>query len=278
MSNQKSNVGAMLLRLMLTILLAFTLLGTVGSAVGVSVLQLPWLLEAQLEQQNAPQKAADALQTKWEAAYPTTAVPAEVYTDAISTDWLAAEMTRRLESVYSGDTESRPDFTQLEAAITAYFEQFATENNYEKDDTYTEKLNETIENAEKAVTDAIDVYQTATMEKAGILQKLAKLKSVLWIALLVCPILTVGGMLLLRSAYWIGTGSFAAGALLTIPTAIVLGSGIIKQFALKEAAVYGVFTGTMTMLTQIVLVTGIVLLAAGLVLVGWSMRRGKDST
>ena len=85
--------------------------------------------------------------------------------------------------------------------------------------------------------------------------------------------LTVLLLVLLRNGYWIGTGCFGAGALLTVGAGVVFGTGVIHRFVLKEAAVYAVVTGTMTALTTAVLVAGIVLLAIGVVLLMLHFRR-----
>ena len=53
--------GGLLLRLILSILLVFSLLGTVGSAVGVSVLCGPSQLISQMHRHDAGQKVYDSL-------------------------------------------------------------------------------------------------------------------------------------------------------------------------------------------------------------------------
>ena len=226
-------MGKLILRLILSILLVFSLLGTVGCAVGISVLHSPSQLIAQMHKQNAGQKVYDSLQTRFTTDYNTTAVPANVYMDAISVDWLEQCMEQKLTALYGADSDLL-DFSALESSITDYFEQYAEENHYVKDDTYNEKLQETIDNGEKIISDATD---------------------------------------LLRNSYWIGTGCFGAGALLTVGAGVVFGTGVIHRFVLKEAAVYAVVTGTMTALTTAVLVAGIVLLAIGVVLLMLHFRR-----
>ena len=131
--------GGLLLRLILSILLVFSLLGTVGSAVGVSVLCGPSQLISQMHRHDAGQKVYDSLNTKFQNDYNTTAVPAEVYMDTISVDWLEQCMENKVTALYgkgSGDI----DFSALESSITDYFEKYAEENNCAKDDTYNEKL------------------------------------------------------------------------------------------------------------------------------------------
>ena len=141
--------GGLLLRLILSILLVFSLLGTVGSAVGVSVLCGPSQLISQMHRHDAGQKVYDSLNTKFQNDYNTTAVPAEVYMDTISVDWLEQCMENKVTALYGKDSGDI-DFSALESSITDYFEKYAEENNCAKDDTYNEKLRETIDNGERS--------------------------------------------------------------------------------------------------------------------------------
>ena len=265
-------MGKLILRLILSILLVFSLLGTVGCAVGISVLHSPSQLISQMHKQNAGQKVYDSLQTRFTTDYNTTAVPANVYMDAISVDWLEQCMEQKLTALYGADSDLL-DFSALESSITDYFEQYAEENHYVKDDTYNEKLQETIDNGEKIISDATDLLRKDTLQKAGYLSKLEKLRTLTFAGAGVCGVLTVLLLVLLRNGYWIGTGCFGAGALLTVGAGVVFGTGVIHRFVLKEAAVYAVVTGTMTALTTAVLVAGIVLLAIGVVLLVRRVRR-----
>ena len=239
---------------------------------GISVLHSPSQLIAQMHKQNAGQKVYDSLQTRFTTDYNTTAVPANVYMDAISVDWLEQCMEQKLTALYGADSDLL-DFSALESSITDYFEQYAEENHYVKDDTYNEKLQETIDNGEKIISDATDLLRKDTLQKAGYLSKLEKLRTLAFAGAGVCGVLTVLLLVLLRNGYWIGTGCFGAGALLTVGAGVVFGTGVIHRFVLKEAAVYAVVTGTMTALTTAVLVAGIVLLAIGVVLLVRLVRR-----
>lgn len=283
MSKTSSNgTGQLVLRLVLCVLLVFTLLGTAGGALGSYLLSGSGILTSQLEKQAAAQKAHDTLEAKFEAEYNTTAIPAEVYMDVITTEWMAEAMERYATAAQSNLSGAKTavvidDFTPLEESITAYFEAFAAENNVEKDEAYTKKLEESIQSAEDAVKSAVDVYHVQTMMDAGIWAKLKQLRMPLWILVAVCGVLSVALAVLLRKrfCYWVGSSLFACGALLTIPTAVVLGTGVISHFTLKEPAVYAVFTGVMTQLMQLVMVMGIVLLAVGTALWLGSVLLGR---
>lgn len=274
-TTEQKGVRRLILRLVISILLVFTLLGTVLGTIGTYALGSPSLLLSQLEKQDAAQKVHSSLQTKFETQYNTTAVPAEVYMEVLTTQWLDNIMKEQVEAAYTQMHESGEqvmiDFTPLEDAITAYFEQFAEENNYEKDDTYTQKLTEIKENAEDTVQNAIDVYHIGIMQKAGVFDKLSTLFRMSLVVAIGCGVVSIALILWLcllrdRACYWIGTSLFAGGALLTVAGAVIFGTSVIQKFSLKDPAVYAVFTGTMTFLTQVVLGLGLVLLAAGLIL------------
>ena len=190
-------MGKLILRLILSILLVFSLLGTVGCAVGISVLHSPSQLISQMHKQNAGQKVYDSLQTRFTTDYNTTAVPANVYMDAISVDWLEQCMEQKLTALYGADSDLL-DFSALESSITDYFEQYAEENHYVKDDTYNEKLQETIDNGEKIISDATDLLRKDTLQKAGYLSKLEKLRTLTFAGAGVCGVLTVLLLVLLR--------------------------------------------------------------------------------
>ncbi len=285
MSGKGSSGRGMIVRLILSVLLVFSVLGTVVGAVGTYVLGSPSLLLSQLEKQNAAEKVHSSLQTTFETQYNTTAIPAEVYMDVITVDWLehqmAHQVTMAYENLHSGTLYTDDSLLAVSDAVEAYFESYAEENDFEKDETYTQKLEEMRNAAESTVQNAIDVYHFGTMEKAGIFSKLSTLFQLSRSALIGCGVVSVvlGALLCWmrpRSRYWLGTSLFASGALLTTVTAAILGSSAIQRFSLKNPAVYAVFTGTMTALTQLLLAIGILLLVIGFALWGSNVFFGRS--
>ena len=277
-------IGGLLLRLLCSFVLAFSLIGICGGSIGTAVTGAPSLLTAQISKQDAARKVYDALKSQFETEYNATAVPADVYLDALSADWLEDAMKQQVTDSYQNPADkTAPDFSALEQSITDYFESYAAENHCEKDSTYDTKLAQTIQNAEHTIQDALDVYQLDTLKNAGLWQKLIgrahKPLMLLTAGCGILAVLAIGALLLLRSTpcYWIGTGTFAGGVLLAAPMLWVMGSSYISRFSLKEPAVYAVFTGTMTQLAHLVLLIGLLLTAAGLVLLTGSILRSRRS-
>ena len=266
----------LVVRLLLTILLTFTVLGTLGSGYAGYLLSSPKVCLSQVEKQQAAAKIHDSVESYFTAQYQTTAIPAETYLNVVTEDWIAERLEEQITSEYQilngAKLSYQLDMSDLEAALTQFFSDYAEEINYTKDSTYEQKLQETIDNGEKIISDATDLLRTETLQKSGYLSKLHKLRTLTFAGEGVCGVLTVLLLLLLRNRYWIGTGCFGAGALLTAGAGVIFGTGVIHRFVLKEAAVYAVVTGTMTALTTAVLVSGIVLLALGVVLLALHLK------
>lgn len=285
MKQRPQSVGKTLVQLLLSLVLIFSILAAVAGGIGVFLTASPSLLLSQLERQQAPAKTRSALESYYQTEYNATAVPPEVYLDVLSENWLRDAMELKITAAYDQlhgkNTAAQPDYSALEQSITDYFETYAAENGYEKDDSYTQKLENTIQDAEKKVDSVIDVYHLGTLEKAGIWHKVQVLSKPLWFLFgggVVLTLVLAAVLLALRNhpLYWIGSGLFTDGVLLTLPAAAILGSGVISRFSLKDAAVYSVFTGTMKALVLGVLIFGGISLAAGLVLLIGSIARERS--
>ena len=284
MKQRPQSVGKTLVQLLLSLMLIFSILAAVAGGGGVFLTASPSLLLFQLERQQAPAKTRSALESYYQTEYNATAVPPEVYLDVLSENWLRDAMELKITAAYDQlhgkNTAAQPDYSALEQSITDYFETYAAENGYEKDDSYTQKLENTIQDAEKKVDSVIDVYHLGTLEKAGIwhkVQVLSKPLGFLFGGGVVLTLVLAAVLLGLQNhpLYWIGSGLFTDGVLLTLPAAVILGSGVISRFSLKDAAVYSVFTGTMKALVLGMLIFGGILLAAGLVLLIGSIARER---
>lgn len=285
MKQRPQSVGKTLVQLLLSLMLIFSILAAVAGGVGVFLTASPSLLLFQLERQQAPAKTRSALESYYQTEYNATAVLPEVYLDVLSENWLRDAMELKITAAYDKlhgkNTAAQPDYSALEQSITDYFETYAAENGYEKDDSYTQKLENTIQDAEKKVDSVIDVYHLGTLEKAGIWHKVQVLSKPLWLLFgggVVLTLVLAAVLLVLRNhpLYWIGSGLFTDGVLLTLPAAAILGSGVISRFSLKDAAVYSVFTGTMKALVLGMLIFGGISLAVGLVLLIGSIARERS--
>ena len=228
----------LVVRLLLTILLTFTVLGTLGSGYAGYLLSSPKVCLSQVEKQQAAAKIHDSVESYFTAQYQTTAIPAETYLNVVTEDWIAERLEEQITSEYQilngAKLSYQLDMSDLEAALTQFFSDYAEEINYTKDSTYEQKLQETIDNAETELTSQLDVY------------------------------------------HFSGCALFINGVFLILPTAWVLATSYFSGLAIKVPAVYAAVTGVLYHCTRVGLVAGIVLAVLGLIaIVGSTIGRRK---
>lgn len=270
----------LLLRVLLTILLTFTVLGTLISGYAGYLLSSPQVCITQIEKQNVAEKVHDSIESYFTSQYQTTAIPPETYLDVITEDWIADQLANRVRSEYerlnNADLLYHLDMTDLEAALTQFFSDYAEEINYPKDTVYEEKLQETIEKARTELTSQLDVYHFTTMQNANIFNKLIGKQTYLWLLCGGCGILSVvliAVLVLLErkgewgKLYFPGCALLMNGIFLTVPTAWALATSYFSGLAIKVPAVYAALTGVLYHCTRVGLIAGIVLLVLGLVAV-----------
>ncbi len=266
-----------ILSMFISLFLIFGIIVTYIGYLGKYLLSSSDFCISQIENTNIAQTVYDNLELTFDSQYSTTAIPAEVYMDCIDVEWIENTMKEHVYSSYSllqGTAEQvaySPDYTELEASITQYFEEYAQQNNYQKDEVYNQKLTQSIENAKTIINNSTDIYKLEVMKKANIWSKAGKLKNIIEKIVPVCTISVIVLIVILilfkNPVYWIGTSLFASGAILTVPTVWVLASSVIRSFSIKEVAIYTVVTGAMTQLTEIVMISGIIMLVIGIIMI-----------
>ena len=279
-------------RIILTILLAFSVAGYIGASVGRSVLSDSTIYTDIVESEDLAEKAHAALQKDFQAEYNTTMIPAEVYMDAITPEWIEEAMKQDVSAVTAHITGANSlsfshDYTALEESITEFFHEYAESIDYEPDDVFEEKLAETIKNAEAKIDSRLDAFYMQTLAENDILLKVHKYYPVLEIgvwALAGISVLLAAVLVLLdrnngwRRLYFSGTGLFAGGALMTIPAAYLLFSDIISSFSIKDPVIYPAITGVMETAAHSLFTKAVFFAAMGLVLIGVTVAFNKKKT
>lgn len=254
-------------RILACMILTFTFMGLIGSLIGMQFLSSPSMFQKQLVKQDAATQVISELTTKFQSKENATAIPATVYTDVLDQAEIEDDMQEIVAAYLQGDTPET-DFSKLNQSITDYFETYVEENNLEKDDVYTQKLADSISEAESIVNSALDVYHFSTMKKANLLSKLLKLKKLLPLLCGGCAVISAVLIFLLRKKdflYWLGTPLFGAGCLYSLGALGIILSGVIQQFAIKEVAVYTACTSLMSTALWELFLIGIICFVLGIV-------------
>ncbi len=277
-------------RIILTILLAFSVAGYIGLSAAGTLFSEDVYIDI-INEEDLAGKAQTALQKDFQAEYNTTMIPPEVYMDAITPEWTVKTMCETAQTavayITNADLAYETDYTALEESITAYFHEYAESIDYEPDEVFEEKLAETIENAEAKIDSRLDAFYMQALAENDILLKVHKYYPVLEIgvwALAGISVLLAAALVLLdrnngwRRLYFSGTGLFAGGALMTIPAAYLLFSDIISSFSIKDPVIYPAITGVMETAAHSLFTKAVFFAAMGLVLIGVTVAFNRKKT
>lgn len=277
-------------RIILTILLAFSVAGYIGLSAAGTLFNEDIYIDI-INEEDLAGKAQTALQKDFQAEYNTTMIPPEVYMDAITPEWTVKTMCETAQTavayITNADLAYGTDYTALEESITAYFHEYAESIDYEPDEVFDEKLAETIKNAEAKIDSRLDAFYMQTLAENDILLKVHKYYPVLEIgvwALAGISVLLAAVLVLLdrnngwRRLYFSGTGLFAGGALMTIPAAYLLFSDIISSFSIKDPVIYPAITGVMETAAHSLFTKAVFFAAMGLVLIGVTVAFNRKKT
>ncbi len=233
----------------------------------------PDFLINQVEKSNTVTAVYNSLIEKYKNQSNATAIPSEVYTSAISEEWVATSVESYIFYFYQSPETKNDiiDFTEIEKSITEYFEKYAIDNNVVKDDVYTEKLSEVIENTKREIIDAVDVYRTELLRKTTLINKIfwlrEHIKKILISAVMIISVLIFILIMLKNPLYWIATALFSSGLLIIIPTACLLATSYIMNFSIKDYVVYNLVTKTLSSVVYIFLNAGIVMFLIGVIII-----------
>lgn len=197
--------------------------------------------------------------------YNTTGIPAEVFMDAVDEDYIRLYEDAYIDSAFDALESgakmvvAHPKNTKLEENIDEFFNTFAEDNNYEKDDNFGLKLRNTKENAYTTIGSFCDVYKFSSMNQHGILSKLSIVYShrteataaVLCALVLMIILLTlINHKKKITAMYWCGVSSLVSGILGAVPSIYLIASHYYDSFTIKQAPVFTAFTSLMYKYTE----------------------------
>ncbi len=279
-------------RLLLTVLLCFCVAGYIGVSAAINMAGNGDFYEEIIVEKKLPEKAYEALNKSFSEEYNLTLIPAETYMNVITPEWIETQMKRDSAAFaeYVGKNAKSlafaRDYTALEESVTAFFHEYAESISYTPDEVFEEKLQETIQKAEKKIDDRIDAFYISKLVSSGNLSKIAPYLSLartgVWVLAGVSIALAAVLVLLDRKGGWrrlyfAGTGVFAGGALMTIPAVYILSSGMISSFAVKDPVLYPAVTGLMESAAEGLLVKAAFFAVVGLIVIGVTVAFNKKS-
>lgn len=233
------------------------------------------------QQQQLADKVYTSLDGYFKTRSNSTGIPAEVYMDVMDREELNEAILENVSQAFDylnskrESYEFRMDFTALEASVTAFFEKYADENGYAKDESYEKKLSSTIKSAETKILAEADTFKFSMMNDKGWLKTARTYVSYLNMASTICIIAIVVILFLLilcnlkqigHFFYWLGTAALISGALLLTPCVYVKATDFFAGFTIKDPQIFAAVVGLLNLLTQQAMIIAIVTLIVAVIL------------
>lgn len=227
-------------------------------------------------------KIYDDINKYYSEKYNTSGIPADVYMSALSETYINSFVNAYIDSAFDSLENNKkmvvnyPENKKLEENIDAFFNNFAEENNYQKDDKFELKLRNTKENCYSAIGSYCDVYKFSAMNDHGILPKLAKLYSRRVVCTAAVLITTFILILLLIAfnhkkkitvMYWCGVSAFVSSMIGGLPSIYLNFTKYYDSFSIKQAPVFTAFTSAMYKFTEAFIATNIAYFAISISLI-----------
>jgi hypothetical protein len=216
------------------------------------------------------------------SAYNETGVPAETYTDYITDDYIRLTVSQYVDSGFrelaGGDKfdSTVPVNKELEESISDFFNDYADSIDYEKDDAFYEKVQETIDSAYTTIGDKCDIYKFSTMSSEGILSKFSPVYCRIYKIMLAAEILSIFLIIMIvlvnikyirAVKYWIVISAVISGVIGVVPCIYLNATKYFDSFTIKQTQIFSAFTGLMYKTVNLFMINQIILILAGIVLI-----------
>lgn len=263
---------------LLSVLLVFSIAGIGAVGLVSDKLLSPDYYSASAEKNGVYDRVTAYAQDYFEKSYDVSGIPAEVYMEGLEGDVVKNAVDGKIAAFLdyvNGKTDSiaetHIDFTQLEANLSDFFDEFAVQNNVEVNDEFKAQLDNTIKTAEKEIETFTNVYMLDYMEKVGIPAKLRSVTPLLPIAfygligaaaLCVVLICILSRKKLTSAIYWIAASGICSAVLMLIPCIIITSKDYFSRLVLRTDYVYYAVTGILNDAIESFMETQYVILAA----------------
>jgi len=267
--------------LLVSILLTFALLGTSALMLADKLADTTALTDLAEEKQIVSMVKTE-LTEHFEDNYNETGVPAQVYTDAITDEYISKlieiNISAGFEKMNGGkfDNTTGMENPALEESITGFFNDYAQKSGYAMDEKYEEYLGNTIENAYDTIRKACDIYKFETINKEGIFEKaggiyrsIGKLSlAAAGASLLLIIVLALINMKSVSAVlYWTGVSALISGIIGIVPCLYLNATSYFDAFTIKQPYIFAAFTGLMYKAVDLFMFNQIIFASAGAVLI-----------
>ncbi len=255
----------------LTFLLVFALVGCQAALFAKTQVLNTKNFETIAREEALADKAYTTLESYFRTRANSTGIPESVYMDVMDKEALHEAILSSVAQAFdylNGKTDDyrfTMDFTALESSVRTFFETYADENGYEKDQVFEEKILSVTQEAESEILFVADAFKFSAIDENGLMEPARKLVAYLNLgttALLIGTAVLLLLMLLCNwkqprhLLYWIGLAGLISAVLLMVPCLYVTTTDYFSAFAIKDPLIFSAVVGYLKLLTGRLLIAG----------------------
>lgn len=212
--------------------------------------------------------------------YNTTGIPADVYMNAISEDYLDDVIHTRIDNGFyvlmEWEQSDSMINTTLETALNDFYSDYADSIGAPKDAKYDEKLSDAKANANQIIAEYCDVFKFSAMENHGILQKISpiyvKIPTIMLIlggadVFLALLLLLINIKSIRTVLYWVGISAIISGIIGVLPCLYLKATDYFSAFTIKQAQIYSAYTSTMNKIVEEFLENSLIFIVTGIIFI-----------
>lgn len=260
-----------------SVLLVFSLLASLISLVIMNFANPDKLYDITKEK-NLSHVVYTELEKYYSQRYNITGIPADVYMNAISENYLDDVIRTQIDNGFyvliNREQADRIINTTLETALNNFYSDYADSINAPKDARYDEKLSDAKANADEVIAEHCDVFKFNEIEKHGILSKIApfftKIPTLVLIlcgadAFLVLVLILVNIKSTSTALYWSGISAIISGVIGAVPCICLKATDYFSAFTIKQPQIYIAYTTAMNKSVEKFLTVSLISFAVGII-------------
>ena len=278
--------------IILSVLLVFCLIGSAAALIADIDLTAEKTISL-TDKESVDERALASLERYYREKAGSTGIPSTVYTDNITIGYVREVMEVYIRETFSAlehNGEFAPEVPknpELESAIEKFFNDYADETGYEKDEKFEKKLESTINNAYRNIGDSCDIFKVNSMNSHGLLKKVSRLYSKRWLfTWLTCGAAAFVVLLFLllhrkrkcEVLYWGGVSALIAGITGFVPCLWLISKKYYDSFTIKQPQVFRAYTKSLYKLTEIFMAVSIAIAVIGLCMITVYIVIGREKT
>ena len=259
-----NKISTYIMSVIISVLMIFCFLGGAAALI-VDINITPSKTVKFAENEKIDEKVMASIDKHYREKANSTGIPAAVFTDNISRDYVRSQMKVYIDAAYDvlengGKFSAEPsENEELEAALDKFFNDYADDTGYEKDAEFEKKLENTKKNSYKTLGGYCDIFKVSSMESHGLMNKLSKLYSrryPLTIAVSAICLMLIAVMFIIHRKnkkelmYWCGMSAVIAGIMGALPCIYLISTKYYDSFSIKQPQVFTAYTKALYGITE----------------------------